>query len=260
MQAFDATSISTDDRGVNYGDGLFTTIRISSGTLELWDLHQKRLVDGCEQLGIEVENWQSLFGHCESSAKSHDSAVLKIVVTRGVGGRGYTPPEQACPNIWVKVHSYPKQYQTLALDGVSLELLNTKLSLSANFSGIKHLNRLDQVAAKQECLKRQLDDGLVCDITGNVIETSIANIFVRINGQWVTPDLSQSGICGVMREHIIKQSHKFNQPIAIQRLNVDAINESEAAFICNSLMGIVPVQSLLGRSLNTKLVAECKWR
>ena len=91
-----AERISIRDRGFQYGDGCFETIRVLSNKPILWSAHLKRLKHACKtlQLSVNFELLQSEITQLLQRNKTAD-VILKIIVTRGEGGRGYTPPEHA---------------------------------------------------------------------------------------------------------------------------------------------------------------------
>ena len=85
-----ANDISVMDRGLAYGQGVFETIRIAAGIPLLWDAHLVRLQRGCDRLKIPLVNYmEALASDALRLAEGRDEAVLKVIVTAGVGGRGY---------------------------------------------------------------------------------------------------------------------------------------------------------------------------
>ena len=89
-------AIPIDDRGLQYSDGLFETIAIRDGKPRLWVLHSDRLQTGCRRLGIRLPSTDELLHGLTSAVRAdgkvEDDALLKIIVTRGEGDRGYAPP------------------------------------------------------------------------------------------------------------------------------------------------------------------------
>lgn len=76
------------DRGLQYGDGLFETIAVRLGRPEFWERHRRRLADGCRRLGIAPPDPPTLEHEARELCASVSRGVLKVVVTRGMGGRG----------------------------------------------------------------------------------------------------------------------------------------------------------------------------
>ena len=93
------SSVSTRDRGLNYGDGFFTTAMITDGQVEHWAYHKTRLIECAQRLGFPALEFRALESHITQQVASQAQAVVKIVVTRGEGGRGYAPPSECNLNI-----------------------------------------------------------------------------------------------------------------------------------------------------------------
>src|SRR5690606_31715668 len=110
-------------------------------------------------------------------------------------------------------------------------------------AGIKHLNRLEQVLVKQQQNSEVVDDLLVCDADGVMIETGAANLFWQQQGIWFTPELGQSGVTGVMRNLILEQMQQKGIAVQTVRVHYQQLVQAVEIYICNSLMKIVPVIS-----------------
>lgn len=231
--------LSVADRGFNYGDGFFSTMKVNNGTIDLWPFHLARLVKTQNALGFPSIDFDEIKQSLDDVAKMHQTAVIKIVVTRGVGGRGYGLPEHAIPQVFISVSSFPEHYHALQQQGVALDTLDFKLGLQPALAGMKTLNRLEQVLIKQEMASKNVEEGLVCDLNGDVIETSIANIIAVKNNQLYTPDTSQSGIRGVFLDYL---SSKMT--INIEQITTAQLKLMDSVFCCNSLMGLVPVKRI----------------
>src|SRR5438477_12063996 len=87
-------AIHVDDRGLLYGDGLFETMLLYKGRVRFLDDHLQRLHDGCARLNIEMPDATSLRNELQQVIGEHQNGVLKLILTRGRGGRGYRAPEK----------------------------------------------------------------------------------------------------------------------------------------------------------------------
>ncbi|WP_455200033.1 aminotransferase class IV, partial [Kaarinaea lacus] len=91
-----AEQLSVSDRGLHYGDGIFETIKIKSGSLQHWEEHMARLQMGCQRLHIPPADVTVIKSEAEQLISDRDNAssdaILKIIVTRGSGQRGYKLP------------------------------------------------------------------------------------------------------------------------------------------------------------------------
>lgn len=249
----DTTTVSTSDRGLNYGDGFFTTAKIVDGAIEFWPLHCERLRQCQERLLFPELDLAHLHHQLLSLIDGCQLGVLKVVITRGVGGRGYSAPENPQPNAFISISPFPEHYAAWQHNGISLAHAQTRLGLQPLFAGLKTLNRLEQVMIKAEIGQTGTDDVLVSDLNNHVIETSVGNIIAVKGGRFYTPDLSQSGILGVYLQYIA-QHHL----IQIRCMTAQDIASMDAVFCCNSLMGLVPIKSI-GNQCYDQTIAT-KWR
>ncbi len=235
--------LSVTDRGLAYGDGLFETIRISDGYLTFEELHWRRLQDGCDRLSIKFD-FSLLLTELEAYLESTGpvNAILKVIITRGSGGRGYNPDGCVLPSRILSLHAMVAPLQDFGLVGVRVKACRIKLGKSM-LAGIKHLNRLEQVLARAEWQGAGFQEGLVADFEGNVIEGTMSNLFlVNQEGRLLTPDLSFSGVNGVCRQFILESvAEESELKVSVEMLKpVDIFNAAEV-FLCNSVNGIWPV-------------------
>lgn len=222
------------DRGLQFGDGVFTTAKAVNGDLQLLDLHMKRLLLGCERLGIEKPDALTLRQGLQSRARHVRNGVVKLIITRGEGGRGYATQGCVGPNVYLQDFPLPSFSDTPLALGVA----NYRLGWQPRLAGIKHLNRLDQVLLKQELAPSGWDDLVVLDYQGNVIETTVANLFWQIEGVWYTPKLNNAGVDGVMRQAILCAFDAQQIPCIEVNARLASLLKAEKVFCCNSLMGI----------------------
>jgi 4-amino-4-deoxychorismate lyase len=234
--------IDVTDRGLAYGDGLFSTIKIESGKVIDWSLHLQRLQLGANRLFFPVINWllleEEIFATAQT-VKSQPHAVLKIILTRGSGGRGYSPQGCDQPQRIITVSVFPEIYLEWQKKGIAIVQCQTQLGRNKQLAGLKSLARLEQVLIKHELASLQADEGLVCDEFGHVIEGCSANLFIYLNGQWVTPKLDYCGVAGVMRARILKNSLI---DVIEKEITLNEVNQASSIFLTNALMGIVPVR------------------
>ncbi|MBC3767844.1 aminodeoxychorismate lyase [Neptunicella marina] len=235
------SQIPTTDRAMQYGDGCFTTILVEQGKPQLFSAHLQRLQNACSRLDITIANWTDIEAACLQKAAAITDGVLKVLISRGSGGRGYLPPQQPLPRVLFSTHELPAHYTSWQTSGIRLGLAKHRLAVSASLGGLKHLNRLEQVLIKTDWPDDKPDDVLVCDHDGFMIESSASNIFWLKNGIWFTPELNNCGVEGVMRNHVAQCFEQFNIPLNIVKTKVCELESANAVFICNSLMKIVPV-------------------
>ena len=243
-------SISITDRGLAYGDGVFTTAKVEQGKIQLLSEHLERLTTNCQKLSIALPDIDKIKGELKSVAQRFELCVAKVIISAGQGGRGYS--RQGCEEstVIISFHDFPEHYLTWQQQGISLGIAKFKLGLNPLLSGIKHLNRLEQVLIRQELDKRNEDDLLVLNCADNIIEASAANIFWFKNNTWYTPKIVESGISGLMRHQTLDiLNNDKNKPVEIIEAKITILDNIEAMFICNSVMNIVPVSQFQQKKL-----------
>ncbi len=238
-QAEDRLPVS--DRGLSYGDGLFETIRITPNHPVLLDYHLDRLMDGCRVLGLSVAR-DRIMSQLISYPGFKLPGILKLILTRGTGGRGYSPEGSNAPVLVLQHFPLPLYLSDWFERGIALFPCRQVLGHSPALAGIKHLNRLEQVLARAEWQgNTQFQEGLVCDINGAAIEGTVSNLFVVTEGRIETPRLDQCGIAGVMRRWLMEQFQRMGLSVNETTITLDSFRVADERFFCNSVYGVWPV-------------------
>ncbi|HEU4516224.1 MAG TPA: aminodeoxychorismate lyase [Steroidobacteraceae bacterium] len=241
-------AIDPRDRGLLYGDGLFETIAVSAGRPRFLDWHLERLGRGARALRFPELDFSALRADIARAAAA-DRGVVKLIVTRGPGERGYRPPREPRPTRIVMALPWPSWPAHAAGRGARLGWCKSRYARNAQLAGLKHLNRLEQVLARAEWDDADMDEGLMLDDRGLVISATQANLLARIGGQWVTPRLDECGVAGVMRRAFGEWSAGRGSVIEERALNVADVRAAESLILTNALIGAWPVATLDGRPL-----------
>jgi len=236
-------SISVLDRGFQYGDGLFETMALVKGAPLLWDRHMQRLFHGAARLGIDAPPESLLRHEAEQLGRGVERAVLKIILTRGVSGRGYAPDKQAQPTRTVSLSPWPDYPVAQRAHGVAAQFCRTMISRNQATAGIKHLNRIEQVLARAE-LEQDCREGLMCDEFGRVIEGTMTNLFIVSRDSLLTPDLSHSGVEGVMRGLVLERAVELSLETRVTDIDKSDVLQADEVFLTNCLIGLWPVRRI----------------
>jgi len=248
-------TIDALDRGLQYGDGLFETIAVTGGRPRFLDWHFERLADGARRLGFPALDLDGLRREIQD-AIVEPKAVVKLILTRGNGPRGYRPPRDARPTRIVAAFDWPVFSASAASNGVCVGWCHTRLGRNRSLAGLKHLNRLEQVLARAEWEDGAMDEGLMQDDRGRVIAATQANLFVRLAGRWVTPGLDECGVAGVMRRAFRQWAAERGDAIAERPIAATELEEATCLILTNALIGAWPVRELAGRTLAVDPIAE----
>lgn len=236
-------SISVLDRGFQYGDGIFETLAVANSEPLLWDRHIQRFAQSAARLSLQAPAEELLRREARQLCDGVARGVLKIVLTRGISGRGYAPDLSATPTRTVSLlpwPDYPAQHHT---HGVSVQFCHNLITRHNILAGLKHLNRLEQILARLE-LKNDCAEGLMQDENGHVIEGTMTNLFIVSRGALKTPNLKNSGVEGIMRALVMERAGALAIDCQTAELKHEDILSAAEIFLTNSLIGIWPVRQI----------------
>lgn len=252
-----ATQIDLSDRGFSYGDGVFETMLVADDKPLLLERHMKRLKSGLDRLFIDynqsfIETILSEIELLIEQGKRHFSAserlFLKLVVSRGSGGRGYRAEADLQPTRALMLSTAAAPDATMYQQGCELFACQTRLGHNPQLAGIKHLNRLEQVLARNEW-QDQYHEGLVCDLDGRLIEGTMSNLFLVKDQQLLTPRLDRCGVNGIVRSVVIDSAEQQGVTVIEQSLHPEDLLRADGAFITNTGFGVLPVKAYAGQAI-----------
>ncbi len=237
-------SVSISDRGLQYGDGLFETIEINKGHPVFFEHHLNRLNIGCKRLKIPFPDPTLLTNETRFITKESATAILKIIITRGAGGRGYLQPTKIEPTRILSLHPFPDYPDNYKQQGINVCFCQHRLGINPELAGIKHLNRLEQVLARSEWHDNNIQEGLMLDINNHVIEGTMTNLFLVKNKVLYTSALNVCGVSGIIRQIIIELAARQGINFIETMLSKEDIQTADELFVTNSIIGIWPIKTL----------------
>lgn len=243
------------DRGLAYGDGLFETMRAHRGTLPWWPRHRARLTAGAGRLGITLPSDAALDAALSAALDATPDGVIKLILTRGTGARGYAPTPGAAPTLLVTASAAP----VAADQALAVDVLSLRLGVQPALAGMKHLNRLEQVLGAREAVERDLDDALMADVDGFLTCSTRANLFARLDGRWITPPVDRAGVAGVARGVLLDV---WSPPggLHVMPLPMAILPRVDALLLSNAVRGILPVGRCGARALDPRPVGFAEAR
>lgn len=251
VNGIETSAIDIADRGLAYGDGIFETMRVVEGEIPFLALHLKRFLKGVVALGLGEESrlkrdflrYVTLTLDEIKDNACLETSIIKMIVTRGNGGRGYIPPDEANCHFIVQVFDLPSYPESFSSEGVAIRECQYRLGFQPQLAGIKHLNRLDQVLASQELLGDS--EGLLLDYDDKVIEGTKSNVLIFNGNEVLTPSLTGCGVEGVLREEILNPSHKMDINLKITDVYLSELAECDGIAMINSVFGIWFVKTMI---------------
>lgn len=239
-----AETISALDRGLMYGDGVFRTLRLASGRAVWLSAHLAKLAADAARLAIacpSAELWQRDVARV---AAQYPEGALKLVLTRGVGARGYAPPESVAPTRLVVAGPLPAWPAALWQSGIEARLCDLRLARQPRLAGIKHLNRLENVLARAEWDDPAIREGILLDASGRVVSGVSSNVFIYRAGELLTPRLDECGVAGVARARLVELAAGRGLSVREADFDLDALLAAEEVLLTNSLIGVWRVAKL----------------
>ena len=236
--------VNINDRGLLYGDGVFRTLRVQNGQPLLWQRHYRKLQQDCSMLNLPCPAALLLLGELQILAQQQPECIAKIIITRGVGQRGYVPPAPGIATRILSLNPTPQFPAHFYTEGVTLKVCALRLAQQPRLAGIKHLNRLEHVLAAAECEEGDIADGVLLDSAGFVIETTRSNLFAVYGATLVTPDLARCGVAGVQRERVVEWAAGLGLDCQIRDLDLPELMRADEMFLVSSVIGLWPVRAL----------------
>jgi 4-amino-4-deoxychorismate lyase len=235
------------DRGLHYGDGLFETMVVRGGRVRFTALHRARLARGLARLHIELDE-DATWREAGDVATRHPEALLKLLVTRGdATERGYAPSGKERARRVLLV--YPTGVLAPEAARADAATLATRLGENPLLAGLKHANRLEQILARMELATTGAFEGLMANSSGLLVSGTLSNVFLRLDGKWLTPRLDRCGIAGVMRAVVLREAAREGLEIREADIPFASLPRCESLCVTNVRMGLLPLSSLDGRAL-----------
>ena len=237
--------VSPFDRGFLYGDGLFETMRSYDGKVHLFGRHLARLAAGAASLEIALPSEGELVDAVRATlaANGAGDAVVRLTVTRGVGGTVYDPGPVGPPTVLIFLRPLPG---SVAGEGVGEKIitLSAKFRPPAIGERIKALDYLTAVRSGPELRAAGVREGLLLCDDGSVACGTVSNIFAVIDGELRTAPLGLGVLPGITRGRIIELALGAGIPVAPRAFDRAALLAASECFYVNSVREVVPVTAI----------------
>ena len=217
-------------------------MRTRAGRPLNWKWHWNRLAADCAKLRLELPGEARLLDEIARAAPGE--AVVKAIVTRGASARGYAIKPGITPTRIVASYPMPSYAPALGEQGVRVRRCQLILAQQPRLAGAKTLNRLENVLARSEWDDPAIDEGLLADADGRVVEATMSNLFIASRGRVFTPDLTRCGVVGAQRERVRELLRDAQVHCEETELRWTDIAAADEIFLTNSLVGIWPVRQV----------------
>ena len=243
--------VSINDRGFMYGDGLFETMPVVNGRPFRMAQHLERLARGADFLKIKLpftlEKLQNFAGQLIEKNQMPE-AILRVVLTRGPGERGYTPRAGGRSTVAMTLHPAP------TLDPPTQWNLVTssyRIAAADPLASFKTLNKLTHVMARLEAVEQGAHEALLLNTDDEVAETASGNLFWVSRDRVYTVPVGCGALPGITRAVVLEICPALGLPTDERVIKPVALRKAEGIFITQSASGIVPVTALDGEPVTS---------
>jgi len=249
--------INHQNRAFRYGDGLFETIRIINGVPVFVKNHIQRIVEGLKILEIKApevlfnEGLESRLAELAKKNGVTKGGVARLTVWRDSNGKFM--PENDSSSFLLEVEPYPENIFSLNKSGLSVSIYQDMKKQMNKLTKFKHLNSQMSVLAAVYARNNELDDCLLINDEGMIIESTNSNIFIVRNGTLYTPPLTDGCVGGTMRMHLINAALELNLGTYESSLNQQHLLMADEVLLTNAIRGVQWVNSYKHKRYFSKL-------
>lgn len=233
--------LDASNRAYRYGDALFESIRIINGKPIFMEGHISRLFEGMQVLGINrpieysIDYFKSFLIQLINLIDVKEGGRARITVFRC--GDGFFTPTDNSPSFTVEVSPYINNFYTLNEDGLSVDIYSDIKKPVNKLSIYKTASSLLYVMSGIFARENKLDESLITNDKGNIIEASNANLFIVSNGVLYTPTLADGCLAGVMRMQIINLALEYKIKVYECSLTPQNLLVADEVFLTNTVKG-----------------------
>jgi len=240
--------VSVEDRGFQFGDGIYELIRTYGGRVFHIDDHLRRLEQSAEALGLSMayskSRWKAILE--KAHAKSgYPDAKLYVQITRGTAPRDHSFPKQTRPSVIVTVRKLTPLPAPLHEKGASVI---TVPDLRWGRCDIKSINLLPNIMARQKARSSGAFEALFVR-DGLVLEGAGSNVFAVIGGRIVTPPNGPFILPGITRDLTIGLAREARDPVIEKGITLADLLGAEEVFLTGTTTEILPVVKVDGRAI-----------
>jgi len=237
----DKAVITLDNRAFHYGDGIFESIRVVRGTPCFLDAHWARLTEGMKVMRIQHP--------AKLDRDALERYLIQLVARCGLqNGRarltvyrdspGYYRPQQHTGGFTLELKPVANELYQLNEHGLTVDIY-PEIRKAVNMLAVhKTLGCQLYVMASLWCMDRGLDDCLLQNDRGNIIESSAGNLFIVSNGVLYTPSLSDGCLGGIMRMQVINLALENGIKVYECSLNPQNLLAADELFFTNASRGL----------------------
>lgn len=243
-------TVSVEDRGFQFGDGVYEVVRSYAGEVFRLDAHLERLVQSAQAIRLPMRyslpQWRRLILRAYRMSRFPDAKIY-LQLTRGPAPRDHGFPKAVRPTVVITVRNLEPLAPSLRRDGVSAI---TVPDLRWGRCDVKSLNLLANVLAREDARAARVFEAILIR-DGHVTEGAISNVFAVIRGTVTTSPTDPSILPGITRAATLDLVRAEGLSLAERGVSIQELRTADEVFLTGTTMEIVPVVSLDGANIGT---------
>ena len=247
--------VSIDDRGFQFGDGVYEVVRVYGGKPFRLDAHLNRLERSAQAVRIpmtlDTEEWRRVIREGIERSQWNESKVY-IQITRGVAPREHTFPSSSIPTILMTVHEIAKIDARLREGGVSAITLPDQ---RWGRCSIKSLNLLPNILAKQQAKEQGAFEAILIK-EGVVTEGTSSNVMMASRDVLVTPSLSDQLLAGVTRQELLALARQAGVQVEERVIKKEELIEAREVLLVGTTIEVIGVTKIDGKPIGSGRVGS----
>ncbi len=254
--------ITTKNRGLNYGDALFETIRVINNSIMFWEAHYFRLMSSMRMLRMEIPmsfSPEKLENQIKDTIKANNltssPVKVKLLVYRKDGGL-YLPKSREV-DVVISVEAIENSFFVHNTENYVVDLFKDHFVLAGMLSTLKTTNKVTQVLASIFAEENCFDNCIILNEKKSVVEFTNGNLFLVKGNTIKTPPLSDGCLKGIIRGELIKMLKKLDD-YTLEETSISPfeLQKADELFLTNSIVGIKSINQYRKKTYSTTLAKQ----
>ena len=240
------------DRGYLYGEGLFETLKATGGCIPFLPEHLERLFDSLETLRfkLNVSAAKLEFAVYQTLYHNHlKDAYIRLNLSRENKELGDPEPGEKF-NLIVMVQPIKKPNKKIMEQGSQAILFKDFKICPSPLTRVKSTNYLPYLTVKRFAQDQGVEEALLSNPNGNLVEGASTNLFLWNGKQWLTPPIGDGALPGVTRRVLLELMKRHKIPHSEQSLTPQDLSGAEEALLTNAIVEILPLTGWEGHPIN----------
>jgi D-alanine transaminase len=245
-------SVNVEDRGYQFGDGIYEVVHLYDGRFVDEDRHLDRLERSLREIRLPMPLTRQALSHVlqEVARKNRvREGLLYMQVTRGVARRDHPFPAKPVPPALVitvkRIPPYPKAVDNWGASAITLPDLRWARR------DIKSVNLLPNVLARQAAREQGAAEAILFEeATGMVTEGAATSFWiVDEHGMIRTRSLSHDILPGCTRGALLAELTEAGIGFDERAFSLDDLSRAREAFITSATSFVKPIVKIDGKDV-----------